>query len=109
MPGERSGRLTWEDVFEAAPDVLVLMPCGFDAERAAEEARLLPELPGWSELPAVRSGSVWVVDANSYFSRPAPRLVRGVEILGHLLHPDALPDAPESSEAARFASADRIR
>lgn len=108
-PGERSGRLTWEDVFEVAPDVLVLMPCGFDAERATEEARLLPELPGWSELPAVRSGSVWVVDANSYFSRPAPRLVRGVEILGHLLHPDALPDAPESSEAARFASADRIR
>jgi iron complex transport system substrate-binding protein len=93
--GERSARLSWEEVFEAAPEVLVLMPCGFDERRAAEEARhLLPELPGWGNLPAVRDGRVWVVDANSYFSRPAPRLVEGVEILAHVLHPGAFPDAP---------------
>jgi iron complex transport system substrate-binding protein len=88
-PGETSARLAWEEVSEAAPDVLVLMPCGFDAPRAAEEARrVLPELPGWDVLPAVRNGRVWAVDANSYFSRPAPRLVDGVEILARILQPE---------------------
>ena len=96
-PGEPSARLTWDEVFEAAPEVLVLMPCGFDSRRAAEEARrVLPGLPGWGELPAVRQGRVWAVDANSYFSRPAPRLVEGVEILAHVLHPQAFPGAPDA-------------
>ena len=96
-PGEPSARLTWDEVFEAAPEVLVLMPCGFDARRAAEEARrVLPGLPGWSELPAVRQGRVWAVDANSYFSRPAPRLVEGVEILAQVLHPQAFPGASDA-------------
>jgi iron complex transport system substrate-binding protein len=89
-PRESSRRLAWDEVFEAAPEVLVLMPCGFDARRAAEEARrVLPGLQGWGELPAVRDGRVWAVDANSYFSRPAPRLVEGVEILARVLHPQA--------------------
>ena len=99
-PGERSVRLTWEIVFEAAPEVLVLMPCGFDAARAAEEAKTLPSLPGWSELPAVKNDRVWVVDANSFFSRPAPRLVKGVEILAHILHPGAFPDTPAAGSAS---------
>jgi iron complex transport system substrate-binding protein len=96
-PGEPSARLAWEEVFEAAPEVLVLMPCGFGASRAAEEARrALPGLPGWDEVPAVKEGRVWAVDANSYFSRPAPRLVEGVEILARVLHPEAFPDAPRA-------------
>ena len=99
-PGERSVRLDWETVFEAEPEVLVLMPCGFDAARAAEEAQALPGLPGWSDLRAVRDGRVWVVDANSFFSRPAPRLVEGVEILARILHPAAFADAPGQSDAA---------
>jgi iron complex transport system substrate-binding protein len=85
-PGEPSRRLTWQDVFEAAPEVLVLMPCGFGVERTIHEARGLPEAPGWDELPAVKNGRVWAVDANSYFSRPAPRLVEGAEILARILH-----------------------
>jgi iron complex transport system substrate-binding protein len=99
-PGERSARLSWDEVFEAAPEVIVLMPCGFDADRAVEEAgRVLPRLPGWGDLPAVREGRVWAVDANSHFSRPAPRLVEGVEVLAHLLHPEAFPEAPDSVRA----------
>ncbi|HEX2740116.1 MAG TPA: cobalamin-binding protein [Rubrobacter sp.] len=96
-PGEPSARLTWDEVFEAAPEVLILMPCGFDAERTIKEALVLPELPDWGELPAVKIGRVWAVDANSYFSRPAPRLVDGVEILARILHPEAFPDAPENA------------
>jgi iron complex transport system substrate-binding protein len=95
-PGERSVRLSWDEVFEAAPEVIVLMPCGFDANRAVEEARrVLPGLPDWGELPAVKEGQVWAVDANSHFSRPAPRLVEGVEILARILHPEASLGEPE--------------
>lgn len=106
-PGEASARLDWNEVIEAAPEVLVLMPCGFDAERTEEEALALPGLPGWSDLPAVRDGRVWAVDANSYFSRPAPRLVDGVEILAHILHPEALPGVPEIRDARRLSCASR--
>jgi iron complex transport system substrate-binding protein len=105
-PGEPSERLSWDEVFGAAPEVLVLMPCGFDARRSAEEARrVLPELPGWGEIPAVREGRVWAVDANSYFSRPAPRLVEGVEVLARILHPDVLPGTQAYVEALRFSRA----
>ncbi len=104
-PGERSVRFDWPSVFEADPEVLVLMPCGFDAARAAEEAGALPGLPGWSDLRAVRDGRVWAVDANSFFSRPAPRLVEGVEILARILHPGAFPNGPGRSEAAPLSYA----
>ncbi len=96
-PGEPSARITWREVREAAPDVLVLMPCGFDARRAAAEAGFLSKLPGWEDLPAVRDGRVWAVDANSHFSRPAPRLVEGVEILARILHPEVFAGEPESA------------
>ena len=103
-PGEPSRRLSWEEVFEAAPEVLVLMPCGFDARRTVEEAsHILPRVPGWNALSAVREGHLWAVDANSYFSRPAPRLVDGVEILARILHPGALSGEPAG--AVRLAQA----
>jgi iron complex transport system substrate-binding protein len=101
--GEPSVRLSWDEVFEAAPEVLVLMPCGFDAARTVEEARALPDRPGWSDLPAVREGRLWAVDANSYFSRPAPRLVKGVELLAHILHPEVFPETPADGNTVRLA------
>ncbi len=103
--GEPSKRLSWQQVFEAAPEVLLLMPCGFDSSRALREARGLLEIPGWEDTPAVEGRRVWAVDANSYFSRPAPRLVEGVEILARVLHPTAFPDAPNPEDAALFSYA----
>ena len=103
--GEPSKRLSWEEVFGATPEVLVLMPCGFDAARAAWEARVLPGILGWEDLTAVENGRVWAVDANSYYSRPAPRLVEGVEILARILHPEGFPEAPEPRDAARLSYA----
>lgn len=100
-PGDPSSRMSWEEVFEQDPEVLVLMPCGFDVGRAVEEARPLMALPGWKDLAAVRSGRVWAVDANSYFSRPAPRLVEGVEILARILHPEVFPGAQGPEEPCR--------
>jgi iron complex transport system substrate-binding protein len=86
--GEPSRRVRWDEVVRAAPEVLLLMPCGFGPERSLEELPLLRRLAGWEDLPAVRRGEVWAVDGNSYFSRPGPRLVDGVELVSQLLHPE---------------------
>jgi iron complex transport system substrate-binding protein len=87
--GERSRQLSWPDVIAAAPEVIILMPCGFTLERTlAEATALLPQRTGWSALPAVRTGNVFAVDANAYFSRPGPRIVDSLELLATLIHPE---------------------
>jgi len=68
--------------------VLVIAPCGFDSANALKQALQLRERPGWNEIPAVKNGRVYAVDANSYFARPGPRVVAGVELLAHLIHPE---------------------
>ena len=82
-----SVRISWNDVLEWAPEVLIVMPCGCGLAKAVEEARQLFSYPGASSIPAVRNGRVYAVDANSYFARPGPRVVEGTELLAHLLHP----------------------
>jgi iron complex transport system substrate-binding protein len=89
LAGEPSERRSWQEVVEAAPEVVVVMPCGYDAERAAEEAYEYAD-----ELAELGARRVVAVDAAAYFSRPGPRLVDGLELLNHVLHPDRLPDAP---------------
>ena len=86
MPGEHSERRSWEEVAAAAPEVVVVMPCGYDAERAAEEAYEYAD-----ELEQLGARRVVAVDAAAYFSRPGPRLIDGLELLGHVLHPNRLP------------------
>jgi iron complex transport system substrate-binding protein len=87
--GEHSEQSTWETVAAARPEVVVVMPCGYDAERARDEAESYRD-----ELRSTGAKRVVAVDAAAYFSRPGPRLVDGLELMGHLLHPDLLPDAP---------------
>jgi iron complex transport system substrate-binding protein len=89
MPGEHSERRSWEEVGAARPEVVVVMPCGYDAERAAEEAYEYAD-----ELAGLGARRVVAVDAAAYFSRPGPRLIEGLELLGHVLHPDRLPEPP---------------
>ena len=87
--GEPSFLVEWDDVLEAAPDVVVVMPCGFDVPRTRQEITLLTNRRGWNRLPAVRDGRVYLTDATAYFNRPGPRIVTGLEILAQILHPDA--------------------
>jgi iron complex transport system substrate-binding protein len=87
--GEHSEETTWEAVAAARPDVVVAMPCGYDAERSREEAARHAEA-----LRSVGAGEVVAVDASGLFSRPGPRLVDGLETLAHVLHPDRFPAAP---------------
>lgn len=86
--GADSVRIDWKEVQEWAPEVLILTPCGFNLDQTVARARSLASYPGWSDLPAVRKGRVYAVDANSYFARPGPRVVEGTELLAHLIHPD---------------------
>ena len=86
--GADSVRVRWDDVLQWKPEILIVMPCGFGLEKATEQARMLTAYPGWADLPAVRSGRVYAVDANSYFARTGPRVIEGTELLAHLLHPD---------------------
>jgi iron complex transport system substrate-binding protein len=89
LPGEHSEQRSWDEVRAAQPEVVVVMPCGYDADRALEEAYEYAD-----ELEALGARRVVAVDAAAYFSRPGPRLIEGLELLGHILHPDRLPDAP---------------
>jgi len=87
--GEPSFLVEWDDVLEAAPDVVVVMPCGFDVPRTRQEITLLTNRREWNRLPAVRDGRVYLTGATAYFNRPGPRIVTGLEILAQILHPDA--------------------
>jgi iron complex transport system substrate-binding protein len=83
-----SVRIPWADVVAWSPEVIVFSPCGFSLEKALEQVGYLESQAGWAELPAVRNGRVFAVDANSYFARPGPRVVEGTELLAHLIHPE---------------------
>jgi len=86
--GNNSMRIAWQDVVQWAPEILLVSPCGFHKDKALEQAPLLQSLPGWSSLPAARAERVYAVDADSYFARPGPRIVDGIELLAHLTHPE---------------------
>ncbi|HEX8158915.1 MAG TPA: ABC transporter substrate-binding protein, partial [Solirubrobacteraceae bacterium] len=92
--GEPSRQATWEEVAAAQPEVVVVMPCGYDAARALAEAE------GFAgELRALGADQVFAVNASAYFSRPGPRLIDGIELMAHILHPDRVPAAPAEALA----------
>jgi iron complex transport system substrate-binding protein len=84
--GVHSPWLSWETLAAADPEVIVLMPCGFDLPRTIREAACLTAHPLWSDLRAVRDRRVFAVDGNQYFNRPGPRLVDSAEILAAIFH-----------------------
>ena len=87
--GEHSEERTWAEVQASRPEVVVVMPCGYTAEIAHREAEMHA-----AELAAIGAGEVVAVDAAAYFSRPGPRIVDGLELLAHILHPELFPEAP---------------
>ncbi len=87
VKGEHSPYLSWDSLTEADPDVIIIMPCGFDLERTKKESQILMQHSHWSNLKAVKNGEVFLVDGNAYFNRPGPRLVDSAEILVEILHP----------------------
>ena len=88
-----SRKMKLEEIKEANPDVIVMMPCGFDVKRTVSEYNnVLAKNPDWNELKAVKENNVYAVDANSYFSKPSLRTITGIEILAKITHPDVFND-----------------
>ena len=83
-----SFRIEWPDVLESQPEVIIMMPCGFDVKRILQDMPLLSEREGWASLPAVQNNRVYVIDASAYTSRSGPRLVMGLEIMAEMIHPE---------------------
>jgi iron complex transport system substrate-binding protein len=90
VAGKHSPWMDFTDICEQDPEVIVVLPCGFDIERTRAEMPLLAKQPAWSELRAVREGRVAIADGNQYFNRPGPRVVESLEILAEILHPGAI-------------------
>jgi iron complex transport system substrate-binding protein len=86
--GQPSRRMYIDEILEYNPDKIILMPCGFDLERTSKEAKALEKSDKWKSLQAVQRDEVYVVDANSYFSKPGPRIVTGIEILAKIFYPE---------------------
>jgi iron complex transport system substrate-binding protein len=86
--GADSVRISWTEIAVVSPEILIVSPCGFGMEAAAQQAKQLLQQPGWNNLPAVLNENVFAVDANAYFSRPGPRVLDGLELLAHLIHPE---------------------
>jgi iron complex transport system substrate-binding protein len=97
--GEPSREVAWHEVRSAGPEVIVFMPCGYYLEEAEEEAGTFLDQPEFADTPAVRNGNAFAVDATSYFSRPGPRIVDGLEILAWAAHPEAYPEPPAGTIA----------
>ncbi len=89
--GKHSPYQSWDDLVEIDPDVIAIMPCGFDIARTVKEINLLTDHPRWNELSAVKNGRVYLTDGNQYFNRPGPRVVESAEILVELLHQNVEP------------------
>jgi iron complex transport system substrate-binding protein len=98
--GEKSQTTTYEAILESKPEILVLIPCGYYTGDILRQLELTNFPPDWSEMPAVKNDNVWALDASAYFSRPAPRVVDGAEILAKIFHPEIFGE-PSETEAVR--------
>jgi iron complex transport system substrate-binding protein len=98
--GEKSQTTTYEAILESKPEILVLIPCGYYTHDILRQLQSTKFPPDWRELPAVKNNNVWALDASAYFSRPAPRVVDGAEILAKIFHPQIFGE-PNEKEAVR--------
>ena len=101
--GQHSPWMTWEQLTEADPDVIIAMPCGFDLPRTRSEMARLQMCNEWKNLKAVRNSKVFCCDGNQYMNRPGPRLVDSLQIFGEILHPKLFEPKLENTGWKRFA------
>lgn len=102
-PGVHSGTIDWETFRAADPDVVLVIPCGFDLPQIERDLPALLAKPGWGEMAAVRAGQAVIADGHQYFNRPGPRLADSVEILAEMLHPEQAGRAHEGRAWRRIA------
>ena len=95
-------KLDWDEVVASQPEIIIMMPCGFDVKRILEDMPLMTAKEGWSSLPAVKNNRVYIVDAGAYTSRSGPRLVTGLEIMAEMIHPELFSGLIPESAALRL-------
>ena len=86
-PGEHSPWIGWKDILEADPDLIIVMPCGYNFEQTEEELPLLTSRDDWDKLKAVKEKNVYLLEGNQFFNRPGPRIFESTRILAEILHP----------------------
>src|SRR5579872_869883 len=90
--GDQSRRMELNEAVKFDPDIIILMPCGFDVKRTLQEYEKIADKEKWRSMRAVKQGEVYAVNANEYFSKPGPRTIIGLEILAKIIHPDTFRD-----------------
>ena len=104
--GRDSKRISWDEVLRYAPEVLVLCPCGYPLDDTIDQVHLLTHYPDWDRIPAIKEGQIYAVDANSYFARPGPRIIDGLELLAAIIHPEKFSWSGETKAYRRFSYSD---
>ncbi len=104
IAGQHAPWMTWEQLVEANPDAIVVLPCGFDIPRTRSEMHWLTEREGWCELSAVQARNVFLCDGNQFMNRPGPRLVESLQIFAEILHPNMFAPELEGTGWERFSS-----
>jgi len=98
--GEHSRRLDFQEIAKSDPDIIIMMPCGFDTKRTISEYNnILKENKNWNSLKAVKNNQIFAVDANSFFSKPSIRTIEGLEILAKIIQPDEFEELRVSNES----------
>ncbi len=90
--GKPSQRIGWQEVLDYRPEIIILSPCGFDLDGVLKEVHVLASYSGWEKIPAFQSSNIYAVNASAFFSRPGPRVVDGLELLAHIIHPGLFPE-----------------
>jgi len=85
--GKHSSYIDFQDIIDADPDIILIMPCGFSIQRTLQEIGLLLDTPGWTELKAVKTQRVYIADGNQYFNRSGPRMTDSIEIMAEIINP----------------------
>jgi iron complex transport system substrate-binding protein len=88
--GDPSFKVSWKEIVDFAPQMLFIMPCGYDIQKTLDEINTLTSQEEWFSLPSTNRGEIYLLDANSYFSRPGPRVVDGLEIMAKTIHPELI-------------------
>jgi len=100
--GKPSRKVEWKEIVEYEPEIMILSPCGYDVKQVLAEVHTLSAYSNWDDIPAFRTSNIYAVNASAYFSRPGPRIVNGLELLAHIIHPELFPETPMAHEMKRI-------
>jgi iron complex transport system substrate-binding protein len=100
--GKPSRKVEWKEIVEYEPEIIILSPCGYDVKQVLAEVHTLFAYSNWDDIPAFRTSNIYAVNASAYFSRPGPRIVNGLELLAHIIHPEVFPETALAHEMKRI-------